>query len=694
MTGHPTRSGRTCGEPLSLPVLQAAPGRIRKSKMGPRRTIVLVLVHVVIAVHIAQWLLSGLGDGRRSTLSPIEPSAAMYTLELGRVNAGFVFFVLAIVATVVFGRFFCGWGCHMVAMQDACSWIMRRLGVKPKPFRSRLLTWTPLALGIYMFVWPTVRREVVAPLFEGSRMPAWLGETAAFPGFTNGFVVEDFWDAFPPLYITFPFLLVCGMATVYFLGNKGFCRYGCPYGGFMRPVDRFSPGKVVVSDDCNQCGHCTATCTSNIRVHEQVRDYGKIVSPDCHKCLDCVSVCPKNALSYRLALPSILTRPRDDAARRRIKATRSKQHAYDLSLSEDILVAIVFLLLVMCFRQMANMIPLLFAVALAAIGAFSAWKLWRLALTPNVRLQSLQLRIKGRVTMPGVVFIALAVPYLALAGWSGMVRWNLWRASMLDSRITTPMEVVFAPGYTPGAADLSNARAALAHFAKAERPADGGFGWGLASDQRTRAAWLAAVAGNLPDAQRHLELAMRLSTPTIDLARSYGQVLALQGQPMDEITGAFASLAQRHPAEGSLQLAWAEAAVASGLMEQAAAAGQALAQAASADLPTVIGGTRLLLILGHPRDAEALAARGTAEHSESSQAWANRAFLLAQLGRPGEAVEPMDRAVRLDSTNPVLMRAFAEVLFAAGRPDEARTWRSRADEAERATKPSINPQSR
>src|SRR4029077_5219304 len=107
--------------------------KIKHSRMGKWRAAVLIAVHVVIAVHIAQWLITGL------TVSPVEPSESMYTLRDGVGNAGFVFFVLAIGSTLLFGRFFCGWGCHIVAVQDLCSWIMMRIGLKPRPFRSRLL---------------------------------------------------------------------------------------------------------------------------------------------------------------------------------------------------------------------------------------------------------------------------------------------------------------------------------------------------------------------------------------------------------------------------------------------------------------------------------------------------------------------------------------------------------------------------
>ena len=52
------------------------------------------------------------------TVSPIEPSETMYTLQQGFDQRGFIFFTLAILATLIFGRFVCGWGCHILALQD------------------------------------------------------------------------------------------------------------------------------------------------------------------------------------------------------------------------------------------------------------------------------------------------------------------------------------------------------------------------------------------------------------------------------------------------------------------------------------------------------------------------------------------------------------------------------------------------
>src|SRR2546430_2279407 len=85
------------------------------------------------------------------TVSPIEPSETMYTLQKGFINAGFIFFSLAILATLIFGRYICGWGCHILALQDFCGWLLKKMGLHPKPFRSRLLVYVPLVGALYIF---------------------------------------------------------------------------------------------------------------------------------------------------------------------------------------------------------------------------------------------------------------------------------------------------------------------------------------------------------------------------------------------------------------------------------------------------------------------------------------------------------------------------------------------------------------
>ena len=365
-----------------------------RSRMGRRRAAVLILVHVAIAAHIAHWKIAG------ETISPVEPSESMQTLEQGIVNAGFIFFAAAILLTLIFGRFVCGWACHIVALQDLCGWMMKKIGIRPVAFRSRLLVWAPLGLALYMFVWPTVRR-------------IWLtGELHPRPdGFVSGVTTTEFWETFPGIAIAIPFLLICGFATVYFLGAKGFCTYGCPYGGVFYPVDRLSPGRIIMDPNrCDGNGHCTAVCTSNVRVHEEIKQFGMVVDPGCMKCMDCVSACPTDALSFGFAKPSIAVkraakRAAKSAARKSSKTKRPRR-AYDLSWPEEIALAAIFLTTFFATRGLYGVVPLLMAVGLAGCCTFILWKGWRVVRTPNVRLHKLQLRFKGKLRPVGAAYVA------------------------------------------------------------------------------------------------------------------------------------------------------------------------------------------------------------------------------------------------------------------------------------------------
>ncbi len=493
--------------------------------MGKRRAAVLVLVHILITAHIIQWLITG------STVSPVEPSESMETLEFGEVNAGFIFFVLAILATIVFGRFFCGWGCHVVALQDACTWMMNKMGVRPKPFRSRLLVWAPLIFGLYMFVWPTFKRVALFPalISMGVEPPIWLGGVVEFHGFSSAVIVEDFWATFPPWYVAIPFFLVVGFAAVYFLGSKGFCTYGCPYGGIFGVADQVSPGRIVVNDDCQQCGHCTAVCTSNVRVAEEVRDFGMVVDPGCMKCLDCVSACPNDALSFSFAKPTILTKPVDDGAKQRREKIKANPKRFDLSWPEEIALTLVFIATFMAFRGMLNLVPMLMAAGMAGLGTFAAWKFWSLITKPNVRIQNLQLKAKGRVTSTGLFAGALSAIVLLSAAWSGWVNVNRFSAHVAHERIDVPLQIVLRDVYVPTHETRDRAIRGYESYRKTAALTDGGYGWSLNAEHKRKMAFLALIIDNESNATSLLREVFDEGNPTESLVRQIAQLMRRQG---------------------------------------------------------------------------------------------------------------------------------------------------------------------
>ncbi|MER3414551.1 MAG: hypothetical protein C4341_10080 [Armatimonadota bacterium] len=467
-------------------------GPLRASKRGVWRAAVLISVHLVIAAHIAWWLVKG------KAITPVEPSEAMQTLELGYLNAGFIFFVFAILATMVFGRFICGWACHVVAYQDLCGWILRKLGIRPHPFRSRLLIFVPLFAALYMFVWPQVLR-----IYEGR----------PFPRIVYHLQTEDFWATFPNWQITLLTIGVCGFLIVVLLGNKGFCTYGCPYGAFFGFGDRVAPGRIRVTDACDGCGHCTATCTSNVRVHEEVRLFKMVTDPGCMKCMDCVSVCPKDALYYGFGN----VKPPAD-----LRKNKPAAQKYDFALPEEFALIGLFLLTLYIYRGLYAAIPFLLSLGLASITAVLLVHSARLIYKPHVRLQRVQLKRDGRMTKAGATWSLLATLLLAFLSHSMVVQIRTHEAeaslALADSL-------------------YSSGKGADPQALEAARTAKKGYEWLIANGLFPVAEWeykLASVnlyLGEVQPAERGLRRALAMQPSLHGAHRLLADALLLQGRP-------------------------------------------------------------------------------------------------------------------------------------------------------------------
>ncbi|MBT8485998.1 MAG: 4Fe-4S binding protein [Phycisphaerales bacterium] len=483
---------------ISLPQLPAsdgeAPARPRRH-YGRWRAASLIAVHVLIALHIAHWCYAG------TTLAPLELNEVMHTLELGIVTAGFVLMSLIVVSVAVFGRFFCSWGCHILALQDLCGWIFRKARIRAKPVRSRVLRFVAPAAMLYMFVWPHVRK-----LIEGQPLPALHLRDDA--GGWASFVTDDFWRNLPGLGVTGLTFLVCGFLIVYVLGTRSFCQYVCPYGAIFGIMDRVAPGRIRVDPDkCTSCGVCTGVCDSHIRVHEEVALHGRVVDSACLKDLDCVSACPENALSYGWTRPSLLTSFRP--ARRRIP--------YDFTLAEDMLMAAVFIGTLVTFRGLYGLGPFLLSLAAAGILSYLAVLCTRLVWSEHVRFNRFQLKRKRNVTPAGRGFALIAVMIWVFVIHSALIRSHEVRGRRALSQATLAYQRGADPAVLRHAA--GDARMHLAFCAR----------WGLltAPDHAVCMASACWTLGDVSGAERSWRRAIERNPDDhrsrLDLASSLAQ---------------------------------------------------------------------------------------------------------------------------------------------------------------------------
>lgn len=573
-----------------------APKRERKqSKAGRWRALALLGVHIAIAAHVAHWWATG------STISPLEPSEGMEFSKRGVVNAGLIFFLVMIVTTAIAGRFFCGWACHVIALQDACTWVLKKLRIRPKPFRSKALIVVPMIAFVYMFLYPVFVRLFLVG--EGQHVEAWQ--------LSSELTTEGFWDTFPAWPIAILTLLIGGFSIVYFLGNKGFCTYMCPYGAIFGVVDRLAPFRIRVSDACEGCGHCTAACSSNVMVHAEVRDYGMVVDAGCMRCLDCVSVCPNDALSLSFGAPAIFPKlradRREDAPKTPIKSWRPSRFS-DYSLGEEALIAGLYLAYFFTFRGLYTQIPFLFALAIAGILAYLSIETLRMLRQPTFSLQSFNLKRSGKYTGRGRAFLAAMSGLLAFSVHSGIVRWN---ESARDDAWTSTSQLRFDVGQgKPRAAtpeELDAARQLQAASARVDAIA-------LVPNWRNteRLAWSALLLGDPDSFEVELRRALKQSGGRAVVHSGYGQWLAAQGRTRE--------------AEAHLRLA--------------------LEAAPGNELASRVLGLELARA-GRLDEAEAVFSSALEHHPQVALLWYGLASIRNLAGRPQDAIAALESAVRL-----------------------------------------------
>ena len=179
------------------------------------------------------------------------------------------FWGIWIALAVFFGRAFCGWVCpggllSRILSKNPLKWRLDANAVST--FANAKLLFLIFALGAW-FVLGQPRANV--PIRVGEFWPS---------------ILLTFEHSFPLWQVRTALFVVLILLSV--LIGMAWCRFACPFGGFLELVRRFSVFKVYKTAQCNNCNRCQRVCVMETRPDEK----------NCTNCGDCLSSCPSGCI--------------------------------------------------------------------------------------------------------------------------------------------------------------------------------------------------------------------------------------------------------------------------------------------------------------------------------------------------------------------------------------------------------------
>ena len=242
-------------------------------------------IKVVIQI-LSFALIPGLFEGEFAAVGNIVSCIYKGNISWESVKYSVWMLVATVPATVLVGRFFCGFFCSFGAVQDLLWLGSHRLralfpGKRNLKKADRIFRFAKYAVLFYfiIFVWSGVTAVKTAGLWQV------FGQYVSF----------GHWPGLKPLLSVGGILLL-----VIFIGSlfvqRFFCRYFCPMGAIYSLISQTSFLKIdKPREECGKCHLCTSKCTMGMDLTKKDR----IAGGECISCQKCVSWCPKGNARFR-----------------------------------------------------------------------------------------------------------------------------------------------------------------------------------------------------------------------------------------------------------------------------------------------------------------------------------------------------------------------------------------------------------
>ena len=242
-------------------------------------------IKVVIQI-LSFALIPGLFEGEFAAVGNIVSCIYKGNISWESVKYSVWMLLATVPATVLVGRFFCGFFCSFGAVQDLLWLGSHRLralfpGKRNLKKADRIFRFAKYAVLFYfiIFIWSGVTAVKTAGPWQV------FGQYVSF----------GHWPGLKLLLSVGGVLLLSIFIGSLFV-QRFFCRYFCPMGAIYSLISQTSFLKIdKPRKECGKCHLCTSKCTMGMDLTKKDR----IAGGECISCQKCVSWCPKGNARFR-----------------------------------------------------------------------------------------------------------------------------------------------------------------------------------------------------------------------------------------------------------------------------------------------------------------------------------------------------------------------------------------------------------
>jgi polyferredoxin len=208
------------------------------------------------------------------------------TLGIFMLGWGIALIILAVpVFTYFFGkRWYCSWVCGCGGLAETLGDPYRQLSDK------RLKAWKIERWMIHgVLAFAIVMTAAVLYTY-------WTGSSWFL--FVDSYVLREVYGSF----IGATFAGVVGTGFYPLMGNRVWCRFGCPLAAYLGLIQRFKSRFRITTNggQCISCGNCSTYCEMGIDVRWYAQRGQNIVRSSCVGCGICSAVCPRGVLNLEV----------------------------------------------------------------------------------------------------------------------------------------------------------------------------------------------------------------------------------------------------------------------------------------------------------------------------------------------------------------------------------------------------------